>query len=561
MEHPLASPPATPMRRSPRLFREASRAWILAAPLALLPLSGWGSAQEPALAAEESAGPVLDARKAEHMFNRFGFGATQAELRAVIGLHSGELFDLWLAASQPPTPPEPKHFAYREYGYDANAQEIDGAPILTLPREELLARQVEMRLIDREQFRAYVDDWIRGLVAGRDVLRDRLALFWHGFFPTSSKVVLRRYELILQLHFLRTNALGGFDDLLRGIVRDPAMLGYFDNDTNSKSHPNENFARELMELYSLGVGNYSEVDVREAARTLTGYQGETGFFVFDEELHDFGEKTILGRTGDFDGDDLAELLLRQEACSTYVAWRLLTWMEGVEPDPARLERYALRLRELEYELAPWLRTLAVDPAFFRDEVLGTRVQGPIEYLVSACHRLRIQGRETFIFFAGARAGQQLYNPPSVKGWEEGEAWITSSSLTVRGNCVGLLLGHLQAFLPEGPRDGDLSEEATQRLDRLTRALRARRFEQPRLDEVLRGVLGADADDGPIVHWVAENCLARAPSAATLETLGAELAWCREYYRVEGALLSSPSANEVLCHLAYILLRLPIAQLG
>jgi hypothetical protein len=174
-------------------------------------LSAWAQeSQTPA-----AVGPVLDHAMAEHMFNRFGFGARPLELKAVVGKRSTELFDLWMAASDAPEQPTPKYYGYEDYGYDANSREIEGAAINKLPHEEQVARRAAMRLADRKQFRAYVDSVFDDMVAGRACLRDRLALFWHGFFPTSSKVALRRYELILQYHFLRSNALGGFDDLLR----------------------------------------------------------------------------------------------------------------------------------------------------------------------------------------------------------------------------------------------------------------------------------------------------------------------------------------------------------
>mgnify|MGYP002630091914 CR=1 FL=1 len=526
---------------------------------------GLGFWVAPALAQDSAPalpeGPWLDLRTAEHMFNRFGFGARPAELHAVVGKRSTELFDLWLAASESPEQPTPKHYGYDDYGYDANSREIPGAPINLLPHAEQVARRAAMRLADRRQFRVYVDSVFDDMVAGRQPLRDRLALFWHGFFPTSSKVALRRYELILQYHFLPCKGLAGFDDLLRGMVKDPAMLGYFDNDTNSKSHPNENFARELMELYSLGVGNYTEVDVREAARTLTGYQGESGFFVFDEELHDFGEKTILGQTGEYDAEQLVEILLQQEACANYVSQRLLSWMEGIEPSAQRVERYGSLLRELDYEITPWLRHLAADPEFFRAEAMGTRVQGPIDFLVGASHRLKIEDRSTFLFFAAALCGQQFYGPPTVKGWDEGSAWISASTLTTRGNCVGLLLGHLQEHLRDHRDPEEARAPDEKRIDEMCSTLRARTFRQPDLARSARGALGKQASDEELTEWVAETCLARAPQDSTLEHIRTELLWCRSHFDVQGPLLLSEHGNRILCHLAYTLLRLPIAQLG
>ncbi len=514
------------------------------------------AASEPA----QALGPVLDLVMAEHMFNRFGFGARPEELQAVVGKRSTELFDLWVATSGMPEKPAPFYYNEWDYGYDANSLEVEGAPINKLPLEQQIRRQSAFRMKDRQQFRAYMDEVFDQMVGAPSPLRARLALFWHGFFPTSSKTVLRRYELILQYHLLRSQALGGFDDLLRGIVKDPAMLSYFDNDTNSKTHPNENFARELMELYSLGVNNYTEVDVREAARTLTGFQGETGVFVFDEDLHDFGEKTILGQTGKFDGADLVEILLQQDACSRHVSRRLLTWMEGVPPEPERLELYAQLMRDLDYEITPWLRQLAGDPEFFRPEVIGTRVQGPIEFLVGASHRLEAQNGSTFLFFAATLAGQQFYAPPSVKGWDEGPAWISASGMTTRGNCVGLLLGHLQEHMREEGAD-ELQPQARGRINKLSSELRAYGLRPPDLARTARAELGFKAEDEELIEWFAQAYLARAPTEDTLQSLQREVLWCREHFDVRGPLLGSEEANRILSHLAYTLLSSPIAQLG
>jgi uncharacterized protein (DUF1800 family) len=540
--------------RAARTFRTAPcLAFCFAAPL--------GFAQEEVESDPfDLEGPVLDATHAEHMFNRFGFGARPGEIDAVVGMRSTELFDLWVEYSVAPETPTPHYTSEWEYGYDANSYEIEGAPINQLPLDQQIEKQRAYRLADRQQFRDYTDSVFDEMVESPSPLRARLALFWHGFFPTSSKSVLRRYELILQYHFFRSNAIGGFDDLLHGIIEDPAMLSYFDNDTNGKSHPNENFARELMELYSLGVGNYTEEDVRDAARALTGYQGETGKFVFDEELHDFGEKTILGQTGEFDGTDLVKILLQQDACAAYVSRRLLTWIEGVPPTAARVEQYAEWMRDLDYEITPWLRRLAADPEFFRPGVVGNRVQGPIELLASTSRRLKIQGRSTFLFFAATMAGQQFYGPPSVKGWDEGSAWITSSSMIVRGNCAGFLVGHLQEHVDEEEGEAPASE-AVEKIKELRATLRAYGRKAPKLVQHARRAIGMKASDEELLEWIAGAYLARDPDQATLDNLRTEMLWCRSHFGVEGPLLKAKAGDRVLRHLVYTLLRSPIAQLG
>lgn len=525
--------------------------------LATSAAAGGASGEDDAL-----LGPILDARKAEHMYNRLGFGARPDELAGAVGLRSTELLERWLEEDELPEEPELTYFSWRDYGYDQGGQELEGAPILELPREEIVRLQAEMRAIDKLQFREYMDGWFAQLVDGRASLRERLAFFWHGFFPTSTRTVLRRYEIIKQHVFLRRHALESYGVLLHGIVHDPAMLGFFDNDTNSKEHPNENFARELLELYSLGIGSYSEEDVRQAARALSGHQGESGSFVLDRALHDDGEKTILGKTGRFDGRSLADLLLEQEACARFVTRRLLEWLEGVPASDERIERYAALLRDADYELLPVLRALVADPEFFRDEVVGTRVQSPVDYLVGIAHRLRIHGREAALFFGAARTGQQIYGPPSVKGWDEGLAWITSSSLAERGNCAGVLLGVLQAHLrPEAMDAGMASADDIERVQELSDYLRVHDPGPPELAGALRTTLGKQATDPQVVRWITIAWLARPPSPSTRELLLTRLTQLRTELGVEGPLLMAPEANELLALLAHALFQLPIAQLA
>jgi uncharacterized protein (DUF1800 family) len=270
-----------------------------------------------------------------------------------------------------------------------------------------------------------------------------MTLFWHGFFTTSSKDVKRSLELVNQHQLLRENAIESYATLLNGIVLDPAMLDYLDNSKNKKGKPNENLARELLELFSLGEGNYTEEDIAAVARALTGYQAtRTGEFRFNGGQHDRGRKTILGQTGRFAAEDVARILLEQESCARWISGRIIEYLEGPWPEAERHEEYAAFLRESGYELKPFLRKLLLDPRFYREEVIGSHVMGPIDYIVSSQHRLGIEVSSLFVYRAAEDLGQTLFQPPNVKGWEGGEAWITTASLLGRGNAAGLMLGVL-----------------------------------------------------------------------------------------------------------------------
>src|SRR6185436_19293367 len=300
----------------------------------------------------------------------------------------------------------------------------------------------ELRAEDRAQSEDFLDWWIGRMLSGGEPLRERMVLFWHGHFTSSMEAVHSSYEMIQQNQLFRRLALGGFRELLHGVARDPAMLIYLDNASSKKQHPNENFARELLELYTLGEGNYTEEDVREVARAFTGWGQRNGRFYFDAQRHDDGWKRVLGVEGRLDGDDVLDILLQREACARHLARALLGYFEGVEPAPERLASYAAALRESGYRIDAFLRRLFLDPEFYADSKLGSRVASPLDYLVGSARRLGIHPQPRVLASQAALLGQRLFFPPSVRGWEGGEAWATSSSLLLRGELVGMLLGRV-----------------------------------------------------------------------------------------------------------------------
>jgi hypothetical protein len=356
-----------------------------------------------------------------------------------------------------------------------------------------------------------------------------------------------------------------------------------------------------MEIFSLGEGNYTEEDVKEAARALTGRGvGPRGAYEFRARQHDDGEKTVLGVTGKLDGDGLVDVLLDQPACPRWVARRMLAWFEGVEPEPARLDEYARFLRAERFEIRPFLRKLFSDPRFYRDEVVGARVLSPVEYMVGSARRMQVEVPPGMLGAGAALLGQRVFSPPSVKGWDEGYAWITTSTLMQRGNLAGLMLGVVKVadvtsmsdveaeMLAEsdGTMQGEPGDDPAMRPDDGARAKErgrpAARAKMPKGGpalEILRRIEGSGwspalnfrvrlekagaQSDAQIVDRMLDDLLAIAAPDDTRAQLRAFLAAERKERKIaEGQLLATGGeAERILRRMAHLILSLPEAQLG
>lgn len=556
---------------------------MLRTPLFVLSIAVMGSLAAAGASGGTRDGVPWDARAVEHLFNRAAFGARPSEIQAALAAGPEALVDRLLEQR---ADVEPMFFERIDAPKPRELREMS--------EEEQQKAKRDAREKDRRQLLEYMGWSFGRMASGEDPLHERMTLFWHGFFTTSIEDVKRSYEVLQQDQWLRENALGSYATLLTGIVRDPAMLVYLDNNVNKKGAPNENLARELMELFSLGQGNYTEEDIKEGARALTGYHTVDGEFVFRKKLHDDGEKTILGKKGKHDGDAFVRILLEHPACSRFVAKRLLTYFEGVEPDAKRLDTYAMQLKHNGYEIKPFLRRLFLDPAFYRDEIVGARVQGPIEYLVGASHRMGIEAPPAILGAGAALLGQRLFAPPSVKGWDEGEAWITTSTLMQRGNLTGLMLGVVklddilsQADLdmpadesePMQPRDGepmkpamDAKKSGAKALPKVGKAggfayQALKRAESagwaPAVNFTSRMRKAGAASDAQIVERMCDDLLAIQVPESTKARMREFLASERASSNVrDGELLDSGRDGErVLRRLAHLVLSLPEAQLG
>ena len=296
-----------------------------------------------------------------------------------------------------------------------------------------------------------LEDWVlANAVLGHNPLAERMTAFWHNHFVSSSGKVKNAQLLYRQHRFLRAHALGNFGDLLQGVVRDPAMLLYLDNRQNRKGHPNENLAREILELFSMGEGHYSEQDIREGARALTGWSidGDMAFQVRKKQ-HDDGLKTIFGQHGRFDGDDLVRLILQQPATAEFIVSKL--WREFISPEPdvILVQAWAREFREHNYAIQPLLRRLFNSDAFWHPENRGVLIKSPLQLLAGTARAFSAQPRDYRPWVvAMRRMGQWPLNPPNVKGWAGQEDWIDASRWLTRRSFLTRLLS-----APPSPQAG------------------------------------------------------------------------------------------------------------
>jgi len=279
--------------------------------------------------------------------------------------------------------------------------------------------------------------WANRMLATQRPLEEKMALFWHGHFATTEEKVRDYRKMLIQLELFQTKGLGNFRDLVIGVAQDPAMLAFLDAGVNVKGAPNENFAREIMELFTMGVGNYTETDIREAARAFTGWNFVDTRFIVNADQHDDSEKAVLGQRGRFDGVQVVDIILAQPVTAEYIAGKLYRHFAREELSPELRTRLGKVLRDNRYEIAPFLETLFLSRDFYSAGVVGTRIKGPVELAISTYRKLgltEVPGVPDFHDVTLA-LGQHLLRPPTVAGWASGRSWITPGLLMERANFI------------------------------------------------------------------------------------------------------------------------------
>lgn len=288
----------------------------------------------------------------------------------------------------------------------------------------------EMQRINREQNNELNLNFLNTIVNSKEQMREKMAFFWHGHF--ASRVINPKFNRQL-LNTIRKNALGNFKDLLFEVSQSPAMLNFLNNQQNKKDHPNENFAREVMELFTMGRGNYTEHDVREGARAFTGWSyDKEGNFKERKNLHDEGSKTFLGRTGNFDGNDILNIILEQKATAQFITTKIYKFFVNEKPDQDIVNKLSTNFYNSGYDIKKLMTEIFSSTWFYNQKNIGNRIKSPIELMAGMMRILpmHIQNPENLIVYQKL-LGQMLLYPPNVAGWPNGKSWIDSSTLMLR----------------------------------------------------------------------------------------------------------------------------------
>ena len=396
---------------------------------------------------------------AAHLLNRAGFGGTPADVERlfVLGLR-GAVDSLVAYERVPEAVPDPAW----SVPDPAEVARVRGAKLL--PDEQKRPLLQEIRKTHQRRSLELHQWWLERMRTTARPLQEKMTLFWHSLFATSIVKMPLRNPLPMwrQNQTFRSLATGNWPELLVAMGRDPAMLFWLDGVTNRAAHPNENFAREVMELFTLGEGNYTEQDVKEAARAFTGWAADplTAEFTPRRPIqHDGGPKVILGQSGNFTGEDVLRLLGRQPRSAHYVSERLWRYFGSEEPNPALAGALADRFQQGGLEFKPLLSTLFLSQEFYAPEVMRRQVKGPVQWLVGACRALERPLPPPALTFQMMRMlGQVVFAPPSVKGWDTGVSWISTNTLLDRYNFSAFLVQGEPLGLPNAGKARQAARE-------------------------------------------------------------------------------------------------------
>ena len=369
--------------------------------------------------------PLSNQLKNQHLLWRAGFGPAVEQLSDLNEFSPQQFYKALVKASYK----KPGYINVADnylQGLMMGIDQVGRVQQKELTPEEKKKRQQK----NREGVRNLNLYWLNEMVNSGAQLREKMAFFWHGHFACRNLNVFYQQGL---LDIIRRNALGNFGDLLKKVSRSAAMLNFLNNQQNRKGHPNENFAREVMELFTLGRGHYTEEDIKEAAKAFTGWGATAqGEFIFRKGQHDDGDKTVLRQTGDFDGDDVLDILLEQKQTAKFITQKVYQFFVNDQPDTEKIEWLTERFFNSKYDIAQLMEDIFTSDWFYEEKNIGTKIKSPIELLAGIQRMLpmTLENEEALIVLQRI-LGQMLFYPPNVAGWPGGKTWIDSSTLMLR----------------------------------------------------------------------------------------------------------------------------------
>jgi uncharacterized protein (DUF1800 family) len=390
---------------------------------------------------------LWDRNLAAHLLDRAGFGGTPADIDSLVLMGPGKAVDSFIHAD--------------------DDGDLFPKPQMLMPAERLVYKQREKAATTEEQRREIRKElgkeeytsmlnlrlwWLNRMRYTAAPLQEKATLFWHGHFATSNAKVNDSYMMWQQNETLRRYALGKFPDMLKAMSRDPAMIRWLDLGQSRKDHPNENFAREVMELFSLGEGHYTEKDIQESAKAFTGYRidYQTGYFRFQEKDFDPGTKTFFDKSGPFTGDDIIDAIVAQPQCARFIGKKLWVFFVSENPPEETITGIAELLLSNGYDIGATLATIFSSAAFYSPHAVHHQIKSPVQWIMQTTKMLEIPLPDARVLENSLAAlGQVVFAPPNVKGWDGGRAWISASSLLYRYNMAAYLLSGKARILGGG----------------------------------------------------------------------------------------------------------------
>ena len=404
--------------------------------------------------------------EAAHLLNRAGFGGSPADIKSFHALGRTKAVDSLLNPGEPVDAIAPPEWSQPEKALEmfqahreATREAVEKAKSMPTFEGSQVRRAVlkKYQRLRNDLGREAEEWWMGKILATQAPLREKMTLFWHDHFATSFQKVKQPAMLVRQNEMFREHAFGDFKALTHGVAKDPAMMLYLDSQNSKKGSPNENFAREVMELFTLGEGNYTEDDIREAAKAFTGYRIDrtSGTMIFQKRQWDESSKTVFGKNGELTGEDVIELIFQQKAAASYVPSKLWEYFVSEDPPKAAVDSLAASFKTADFNVAPLLREIFLSKEFYSERVMRNQIKPPVQFLVQMLKQLEITQPPAGFPLQGQRElGQQLFSPPNVAGWDWGKAWINTNTLLTRYNLAGYLTKGAEASAPEDRKEGD-----------------------------------------------------------------------------------------------------------